>query len=425
MRRVSMLMILLLWAALAALPAAAQEPQPEPDPAALQELLNQAQDAAARAEAAVEEAEQRVEWAFNLLGLFEAFGLIVTVAIAAIGAFGITRLFSAQSELAKARERVESELEQVRTRVQKQLEEKESELEDFRSRLQRDFESERETTARALLAQSLLPLGDRQYRAQDYTGALDTYGRALELDPNNPVIHYKIGYVSAQSGDMQRAVQHYQAAMELEGDFAPAMAGLGFALRRIAEKLPEGLERERRFNEAESMMLQALHISPKLVDEDGESWWGALGGLYRRRGQTEQAMYAYQQATIVTPHSSYGYGNLALLYMEKNDRARMLETYRRAERLAWAEAQAEVNNYWGYADVVVARLALGRSDEVDEPLTIALDIASSETPYQLNMLIDTLSRLEQVVEPGKVPAIESVIARIRAHIREHYPQDGG
>ena len=50
------------------------------------------------------EAERAVDQAFNLLGLLESFGLIVTV-VGGVGViFGVTRFFSAQNQLRESRQ---------------------------------------------------------------------------------------------------------------------------------------------------------------------------------------------------------------------------------------------------------------------------------------------------------------------------------
>ena len=71
-------------------------------------------------------------------------------------------------------------------------------------------------------------------------------------------------------------------------------------------------------------LLAALKLDPHLTDAEGESYYGSLGGLYRRQGRYEDAIEAYLQATRVTPTSSYPLINLASLFWHegKLDEAR-------------------------------------------------------------------------------------------------------
>lgn len=361
------------------------------------EAARVAQDAAAMSQSQLAEmneqaanAERMFNLAANLLGIFEAIGFVAAVLGVVLGAIGITRLFAATNELTKARERFDEE---IRT--------KEAELIKLREQLEENISTSAQEQHKAMematLALSLLPLGERQYRAQDFQGAMDTYRRALELDDQNPVTHLRLGYVCTQAGRLDEARHHLQRALEIEPGFAPALAALGYVYRRIAEKMPEGIEREEMLNQAEGRLLEALRRSPKLVDDDGESWWGSLGGLYRRRGQVQEAIKAYERAAEVTPHSSYPFSNLALLYMQTDKRDRMIATYRRVERLARGETQAEVENYWAYADLLVSQLALGKTKEADDTITNVIDIAPQDSPYVLELLVDTLQRLQMAL----------------------------
>jgi tetratricopeptide (TPR) repeat protein len=407
----------LLVAALPAVSAFAQDATPAMPDAALAEMRALAAEARIHAE----DAGRYAEDASSFLGIFEALGLSVTVGGALLAAFGVLRLLSAQSELTKTRDEVVKELGEIRQQFEQDLRSKEAELDMLNQQLRMQAEASTraaaETTSRATLALSLLPLGERQYRAQDFDGAIQTYKRALELDDRNPVTHLRIGYVYTQSGKLEEARFHLNRAMDIEPNFPNAMAALGFVHRRIGEKLPPGLDKDAMLNEGEGHMIQALKISPMLIDDDGESWWGALGGLYRRRGQIDQAIYAYERAAEITPHSSYPFSNLALLYMEKENREKMMATFRRVERLADGETQAEVDNYWGYADLLTSRLALGKTDEAEHALQSVIDIAPEDSPYVLTMLIDTLTRLTKAMG-GEAAAshIAPIIDRLQKEV---------
>jgi tetratricopeptide (TPR) repeat protein len=374
-----------------------------------QTAANAAEDAQRYAQDASDEVNKHMDTANNLLGLFQnvtaIVGVLLPVLAVAGGFLGFNQLNEAQRKL-----------EDARNRFEKEMQEKQADLQKVREELERTAESQRETAARANLALSFLQLGERQYRSQDFAGALDTYRRALELDPNSLITQYRLGYVYTQSGNLEQAQHHLTRALEIENNFAPALATLGYVYRRIGEKMPQGTERERTLNKAESLLLEALTISPKLVDEDDESWWGSLAGLYRRRNQIDDAILAYEKAGEITPKSSYAFGNLALLYVQKKDRAAMLRTYQRVEQLAWGEVQADVDNYWAYADLLTARLALGKVKEAEEVLSSVLEIAPADSPYVLESLLDTLRRLESALGETDAAHIRSFIERIEAHV---------
>ncbi len=413
------------------LPVFAQEGEPSPEPPPrldpnapvtrdeVQAMLDRAEEAVIIAEDAAEDAENAIGYANDLFGLFEAMSgavaLVVPFLAIAATVFGLQRLNSAENELKESRDRFE-----------KDIEERSAELDRLREALEESLQTSKTEAGNAALALSLLPLGEKQYKAQDYQGAIDTYLRALELDPDNLITHYRIGYVYTQSGELEEAEKHLSQSLEIDKTFAPALAARGYVYRRIAEKMDKGIDRDALLNQAEENFLRALKQSPKLVDEDGESWWGALGGLYRRRGQINEAINAYEQGAKVTPHSSYPFSNLALLYMQTHNREKMMETYKRVERLAYGEIQADVDNYWAYADLIVARMALRKVKEAWDELDAALETAPSDSPYTLESLIDTLVRLSGVMNGDNDQAeIDKVIAHIRKFQATHHgPQNG-
>lgn len=392
----------------------APTPQPTADVAAIQALATEVANSA-------EQAKDAFDQATNFLGIFEAIGLIVAVlsglitVLAVVGGLvGFRGLNTAQKDLNEARDRFEQE-----------IKEKQDELSKVRQEMEASTEKQRQNAANANLALSLLTLGERQYRSQDFQGALDTYRRALELDPESLITHYRLGYVYTQSGVLEKAEYHLNRALEIEKNFAPALAALGYVSRRIGEKMPEGIERSQILNKAENLLLQGLAISHKLVDDDNESWWGSLGGLYRRRGQIDQAIMAYENAAAITPKSSYAFSNLALLYLQKENKEKMLKTYQRVEQLAQGEVSADVDNYWAYADLLTSRLALGKVAEAEPVLQSVLEIAPKDSAYVFEILLDTLNRLEKALGEADSAHLKPFIKQIEARVEEQRKRNNG
>jgi tetratricopeptide (TPR) repeat protein len=315
---------------------------------------------------------------------------------------------------------------EARADFNRAMEERASELSAMNRQLADSADQQRRQLEQAALASSLLPLAERQYRAADLYGARDTYLRALQLAESNPVIHYKLGYVYVHADHLSEAEFHLSRALALEPDFPPALAALGYTYRRLAEQKERELratadlseaELSRRmldynalYSKAENYLVSALKRSPRLVDEDNESWYGSLGGLYRRRGQMTQAVDAYLNAAEVTPFSSYPFVNLAMLYLAQREIERMLEMFRTSERLARSETTAEPENYYGYADLLTAQLALSRDGEVENTLSIVLDMAP--TGQALSALSDTLVRLAEALGGPAQARITAVVERL-------------
>ncbi len=417
MRRITLLCLVALLLA-GVLPAAAQDTAaPDAD------LVARMEAAADRAEAAMAEAQRYANDTSNLLGVFESVGVAIGVftgifvpllAILA-GVLGLRRLDQAKAELAEAQASFERDLKALRLSVEADMREKQVGLDALKAELEASAKDERVRSEEATIALSLLPLAERQYQVKDYDGALDTYRRALLLDPTNAVIHYRLGYVYTQSGQLDEATDHLNKALEIDPQFALALANLGYVLRRRAENLPnENVDRGRLLAEAELKLRQALTISPKLVDEDGESWWGSLGGLHRRRGQIDDAIDAYRRAQRVTPAASYPVANLALLFLQKGDRARTFDAFQRAERLASRGVLADGRDFWAWADLLVAQLALGKYAEAQSTLEWVLASVPEAAPRTLGMPLETIKQITQRAKPEDAAKLRTFIERLEA-----------
>ena len=361
----------------------------------------------------LEKAERAVDQAFNLLGLLEAFSIVVTIVAGAAAIFGITRFVAAQNQLRESRRRFENEIVRSRRRLREETRQREEAFTGLQGSLQTTLERSVGDATRAL---SFLPLGERQYRSGDFRGARAIYERALQLDPRNPVINYRMGYTCSQAGALDEAEQYLRQALASEPNFAPALANLGYVYRRRAEQLDDGVERARAFNEAERYLTQALALLPNLVDDDGESWWGSLGGLYRRRGQLSEAVSAYREAARVTPASSYAWVNLALLGMQQDGVSSVQDTWQQAQGLAAAEVRADVDNYWGYADLVTTSLALGEAEQADEALTAFFRTIPADASQVPRVLRDSLEQLLAALPQDSCEAVRSAIERIDGQI---------
>lgn len=410
-------------------------------------LLERAELAADRAEFAasqslfaLEQAAAAVDRADSMLNQFQTLeavvgiiGFVVPIFLVVAAVLGLNRLNTAQdevkavhaemdAEIARARASTGEEIAAVRKEALKEIASAKAQLDEERENRERDLESLKQSAAavrheakQARLASALLPLGEQQYKASDLEGAIVTYERALELDALNPVTHYRLGYIYNRLNRFDEAMERLAAALEIDKDFMPARAAIGYTYRRMAEALPPGDEqRELLFSEAEHRLRDTLIQAPKLMDDDGESWWGSLGGLYKRRGQTGLAKDAYRRGGKVTPYSSYTFMNLAVLEMQDHNLDEMRRAFKHVERVARAETQARAGNYYGLADLMTAQLALGNTADAEDTLLALFDMAP-EAENVLELEADTLQRmLASLGGEGEAPYVAEFIRRIEA-----------
>jgi tetratricopeptide (TPR) repeat protein len=358
----------------------------------------------------IEAAEGR---AISFLGVFEAIAFVVSVlglVVVGLGIFaaviGVGNYSSLLNQLEEASEKLQAS--------QSVLDSLQTGREQIMQELSGSIQQEWRT---AHLALSLLPLAERQYKSGNVYGALETYNRAAELDPSNPVSFYYVGYIHTQRNNLTEAESALTSALTLDPRFYHAVAALGYTYRRIGETAEDINEKNRYFRNAESYLKQALAADERLVDADGESWYGSLAGLYRRMGRVDDAIYHYEQAAKITPQSSYPAVNLALMSLREG-RDDVSRRFERVQDLAIRKIRAELEAYWGYADLLVAELALG-SENALNTVNYFLEILPPSVHDVIPRVVDAVQTI--LVAPPypddsrHLAHIQSVLEQLQGH----------
>lgn len=316
--------------------------------ATIRSLEAQPSDAVSAAELRVllEEIKEREERALGYLGVFESIGLAITV----LGILG-TALGAALGISVRG--------------AQEAFSEAKNELENLDKKAQNTN-----------LAQFYVSLAATQRDLGDLNGAQQTYEHARELAPQNPVPYYHIGYILTQLDRFDEAEAILHEALKLDKDFAHAQAALGFVYRRKGDK--NEAEREKYYKLAEKYLLAALNNLPRLVDDDGESWHGALGGLFRRQHKLDFAAHHYRIATTITPQSSYPLLNLTMIEWEQKRFDNLIPQLERIAELVKRKVSKDKDTYWDRADLMNVQLALGENMEAFKTLEIFLQVLPND-----------------------------------------------
>lgn len=157
---------------------------------------------------------------------------------------------------------------------------------------------------------------------QDDLAALQTLALAREAAPQNPVVHYRIGYLYHKMNRLPEARSAYETALQFDRCAAGALNNLGNILKKQGE-----LER------AIDLFERACECDPRAFLPHYN-----LGNVYREAGRYEQAADAYERALKIEPDHGRSRHNLGLVYMIRAERTagagdvRFQENYARARR---------------------------------------------------------------------------------------------
>ena len=259
-----------------------------------------------------------------------------------------------------------------------------------------------------------------EYHRRNMPRALQLYEQALSGAKDNikPDVCAQMAYILCKSGDLERAESLIGVALALQADFADALAvrGLSVSLRARAIR-DDDLKSRKLMNDAQGSLLDALSAQPNLIDLDNESWWGTLGGVYRRAGNNSAAIDAYERARTVTPESSYPLSNLALLYAQANQPDKMRQTYRNVERAGRKSVEQNPLDHWAYSDLILAEVALGKYDDAKNYLDDLIDIIRPDAAASvLGSLVEALKNLAAALTDADKAQIQPFVDRLQGQI---------
>jgi tetratricopeptide (TPR) repeat protein len=132
--------------------------------------------------------------------------------------------------------------------------------------------------------------------------AIDSYKRAIALEPDNCDVHFNLGNVLRDKGDLKPALASYRAALQIK----PGDPDVVFNMATVLHGLGE-------LNAAEKLFRQLVELSPK--DHNAHS---NLGGVLFRLNRTEEAIDCFRRALELRPAFVEAHDNLCEVLEKTN-----------------------------------------------------------------------------------------------------------
>ena len=178
-------------------------------------------------------------------------------------------------------------------------------------------------------------LAEAQWRAGMATEAYEHYQQALRIKPDYAPAYYDLGLMLWQAGKTNEAMQHWEQALRLEPGIADAHYTLGVALMQAGKT-----------NEAMQHWEQAVRINP----DDAEAH-NDLGSALLGAGRIQEAIKHYEQALRSKPDFAEVHYNLG---------AALEQTGRLEEAMPQYERALQIKPDFAPAQEKLARLRTGR-----------------------------------------------------------------
>lgn len=154
--------------------------------------------------------------------------------------------------------------------------------------------------------------------------AIDYYYKALEINPNYFSVLNNLGSALSSKGDIKGSIKYYEKAISAEPNNP--------LLYRIYNNLGIAAIYEDRLDDAISFFEDAMNLEPGY-----DATYNNMGVVMEKLDRLEDAIFYYRQGILINPRHSGLYNNIGLAYGKKGDIDKAIEYFERA-------VQVEPNN---------------------------------------------------------------------------------
>jgi len=246
--------------------------------------------------------------------------------------------------------------------------------------------------------------------------AIEAYNKAIELDPNNPVLWNNLGkaYVIKSDRILIAAAQELQAQAEQTGATGQQQipqdkrAEAEEALNTAVEKFNKAIELKPNYfdahlslaqtydkkgdrDQAIAEMLIAVRLAPRNPDALYE-----LGRVYYNNEQYDEAEQQFEAAIAIFENHSNSLYSLGLIYLQRDDKDMALEKFKKVLELNPDNADVQEK-----IDIIEGR----RTPEAEETIEAEVDIEEPEEGPTGEEL-DTGVEVEDAVEDVQGETVE-------------------
>ena len=144
--------------------------------------------------------------------------------------------------------------------------------------------------------------------------------------PDNYYVQLLLGSAYRGKDEVNKAMESYQRAIEINPKLPDAYLGLA-ATYFMSEKVDEAIK----------YFKKAIELNPKHV-----AAYYNLGSLYEYNGQIDEAITSFEKTVEIDPNFKEVYMNLGDLYLEKGDNDKAIKAYQKVVEL---DPQGELGSF--------------------------------------------------------------------------------
>jgi tetratricopeptide (TPR) repeat protein len=254
---------------------------------------------------------------------------------------------------------------------------------------------------------------------------------ALAVTSNNDVAHNNLGFLFLRRGELDKAISHFQTALNIRSGNAETHYNLGAAL--IHNNLGNALVRKGFADEAIAHYQEAVRLRPDYADAHYN-----FGSVLLQKGQIEEAIAHWQKALAIQPFDADVHTTLGNALLQKGLANEAIVHYQKALEIAPQDVLARNNLALILATFPDASIRNG--PQAVKLAEQAVQLSGGQNPNFFRTLaasyaesgrfLDAIDAAERGIEiataqnsPGLVNALEGeiVLYRARTPLRQAFP----
>jgi tetratricopeptide (TPR) repeat protein len=165
------------------------------------------------------------------------------------------------------------------------------------------------------------------------------WNHALAVTTDNAMAHNNLGHLLLQRGEWDRAISHFELALNIRSHNAANHYNLGRAL--VENNLANALARKGRLNEAVSHYEESVRLRP----DYGDPYFN-LGSVLFQQGRIDDAIAQWHKALTAQPNDAGFHTALGNAFFKKGLQKDAIAEYEHAARISRQDPMARNNLAW-------------------------------------------------------------------------------
>jgi len=187
---------------------------------------------------------------------------------------------------------------------------------------------------------AIVSLGVRAFgQASYWKNSEALWNHTLAVTGENDVAHNNLGFLFLRSGELDKAISQFQAALNIRSRNTETHYSLGAAL--IQSNLGNALARKQLWDEAIDHLQEAVRLRPDYADA-----YFNLGSVLFQQGRIDQAIAQWQKALAIRPRDAEAHRNVASALRKQGNVKEAISEYEQALNIVPEDSVALNNLAW-------------------------------------------------------------------------------